>query len=196
MKLVIASNNKGKIAEYKQMLSPLGYEVMSQSETGITLDAEETGSTFEENAAIKARALFEAAHCNVLADDSGLVIDALGGQPGVYSARYGGVPDSEGRNALVLEKMKDVPESGRTARFVAVIHFIFEDGREVSVRGECEGSIGYAPQGDNGFGYDPIFMYEGKSFAQHTQQFKNSVSHRGRALEKLIAAIKKENEEK
>ena len=114
----------------------------------------------------------------------------------MYSARYGGVPDSEGRNALVLEKMKDVPESKRTARFVAVIHFIFEDGREISVRGECEGSIGYAPKGDNGFGYDPIFMYEGKSFAQHTQQFKNTVSHRGRALEKLIAAIKKENEEK
>ncbi len=189
MKLVIASNNKGKIAEYKQMLCPLGYEVMSQSEAGITLEAEENGSTFEENAAIKARALFDEARCNVLADDSGLVIDALGGEPGVYSARYCGVPDSEGRNALVLEKMKDVPENKRNARFVAVIHFIYENGEEISVRGECEGSIGYAPKGDNGFGYDPIFMYDGKSFAEHTQEFKNSVSHRGKALEKLVNVL-------
>lgn len=189
MKLIIASNNKGKIAEFKELLAPLGYEAVSQSEAGIDIEAEETGTTFAENAAIKARAIYEIAHAAVLADDSGLAVDALGGEPGVYSARYGGIPDAEGRNALLLEKLSGIPYEKRTARFIAALHFIKENGEEICVQGECEGIIGFEPQGDNGFGYDPVFIYGDKTFAQHTQELKNSVSHRGRALQKLVAEL-------
>lgn len=192
MKLVIASNNKGKIKEYKQLLEPLGYEVMSQSEAGITLEAEETGSTYAENAAIKARAIYGMTKCAVLADDSGLSVDALGGEPGVYSARYGGeLTDSE-RCMLILDKLKNVPDDKRTARFVCAIHFIKTDGSEISVFGKCEGTIGFEPLGENGFGYDPIFMYGDKSFAQVGAEVKNSVSHRANALKELVKALENE----
>lgn len=190
MKLIIASNNKGKIREYKQLLEPLGYEVLSQSEAGVTLEAEETGSTFAENAAIKARAIYELKKCAVLADDSGLAVDALGGEPGVYSARYGGAASDAERSALVLEKMKNVPDEKRTARFICAIHFIAESGEEISVEGRCEGRIAYEPTGENGFGYDPIFMYGSESFAQVSADVKNSVSHRADALNKLINKLK------
>lgn len=195
MKLIIASNNKGKIAEFRQMLGPLGYEVISQSEAGIDIEAEETGTTFAENAAIKARAIYEITHTAVLADDSGLAVDILGGEPGVYSARYGGIPDSEGRNALLLKKLEGVAEERRTARFIAALHFIKENGEEISVQGECEGMIGFEPQGDGGFGYDPIFIYGDRTFAQHTQEFKNSVSHRGRALKLLAVRLSEQRAE-
>lgn len=185
MKLIIASNNKGKIKEYKQILEPLGYEVLSQSESGINIEAEENGTTFEENSKIKARAIFDMCDCAVLADDSGLVIDALNGEPGVYSARYGGLDSDEARTQLVLEKMKDVSDEKRTAHFVCAIHFIKPNGEEISVTGRVSGSIGYEPKGENGFGYDPVFMYEGKSFAEHTAEFKNQVSHRANALKML-----------
>lgn len=194
MKLIIASNNKGKIREYKALLEPFGYDVLSQSEAGINLEAEETGTTFAQNSAIKARAIFDMCKCAVLADDSGLVIEALNGEPGVYSARYGGLDSDRERTALVLEKMKDVPEDKRKAYFACAIHFIKENGEEISVEGRVYGKIGHEPVGENGFGYDPIFMYDGKSFAQHTAEFKNSVSHRGNALKKLIDELKKENE--
>ena len=190
MKLVIASNNKGKIKEYKQLLEPFGYEVISQSEAGINIEVEETGTTFAENSALKARAIRKIADvCAVLADDSGLEIDALNGEPGVYSARYGGLKTDEDRNSLVLEKMKDVPDEKRTARFVCTIHFIKENGEEIAVSGKVEGKIGYEPLGENGFGYDPIFMYGDKSFAQVPADIKNSVSHRANALKMLIERL-------
>lgn len=191
MKLIIASNNKGKIREFKKILEPMGYEVVSQKESGINIDVEENGKTFEENAAIKARAIYAVSKSAILADDSGIVIDALGGAPGVYSARYG-TPDldDEGRTALVLKNMNGVPDSERTARYVAAIHFIDELGNEISVRGTCEGKIGYEPIGENGFGYDPIFVYGDKTFAQHTEEFKNSVSHRANALKALAEKLR------
>ncbi|MBP1573812.1 MAG: RdgB/HAM1 family non-canonical purine NTP pyrophosphatase [Oscillospiraceae bacterium] len=197
MKLIIASNNKGKIREFKKILEPMGYEVLSQRESGIDVQPEENGTTFEENAAIKARAIYAVSKSATLADDSGIVIDALGGQPGVYSARYG-TPDldDEGRTALVLKNMQGVPDEERTARYVAVIHFIDENGNEISVRGTCEGRIGHEPVGENGFGYDPIFIYGDKTFAQHTEEFKNSVSHRANALKALAERLSEISEGK
>lgn len=190
MKLIIASNNKGKVREYKQILEPLGYEVLSQNEAGINIEVEENGATFAENSAIKARAIYEIMHCAVLADDSGLAVDALNGEPGVYSARYGNKSSDEERSQFILERMKSIDEEKRTARFICAIHFIKENGEEISVEGKCEGKIGYELIGQNGFGYDPIFMYDGKSFAQHSQEFKNLVSHRGNALKELVEKIK------
>ena len=190
MKLIIASNNKGKIKEFKKLLEPMGYEVFSQREADINIEVEENGTTFEENAAIKARAIFKLTGCATLADDSGISVDALDGAPGVYSARYGTEDlDDEGRTALLLKEMQNVPDDKRTARYVAVIHFIKENGEEISVRGECEGKIGYEPVGENGFGYDPVFIYGDKTFAQHTEEFKNSVSHRANALKKLALKL-------
>lgn len=143
MKLVIASNNKGKIREYKQILEPLGYEVFSQSEAGLILDVEETGTTFAENSALKARAAFKLCGCAVLADDSGLEIDALDGEPGVYSARYGGLETDDERTALVLKKMKEIPDDKRGAHFTCTIHFIKADGEEIAVEGKVFGKIAH-----------------------------------------------------
>ncbi len=189
MRLIIASNNKGKIREYKQLLEPLGYDIVSQREAGINIEVEETGTTFAENSALKARAIFEITKNAVLADDSGLEIDALNGEPGVYSARYGGCTNDAERVALVLDKMKDVPDEKRTAHFVCTIHFIAQNGSEIAVEGRVYGKIGYEPEGENGFGYDPIFMYEGKSFAQIGAKEKNAVSHRANALKALIQKL-------
>lgn len=190
MRLIIASGNAGKVREYKRLLSPLGFgETLSMKEAGIYCEPEETGATFEENAAIKARALKELCGCAVLADDSGLEVDALGGEPGVYSARYKGLETDEERSESILEQLKDLPESERVARFVCVIHFIYPDGRELTARGVCEGRIGYEPRGENGFGYDPIFMYGGRSFAELGDDEKNAVSHRGKALAELVKKL-------
>lgn len=186
MKLVIASNNKGKIREFSQILEPLGYEILSQKDAGFEPDVVEDGKTFEENSAKKARALFELSKTAVLADDSGLEVSALDNAPGVFSARYGGEGlDDKGRTQLLLSNMKNVPDDKRDARFVCVIHFIKENGEEITVRGECKGKIGYEPKGENGFGYDPVFVYGDKTFAEHTAEFKNKVSHRASALKKL-----------
>ncbi len=192
MKLIIASNNKGKIREYKQLLEPFGYDVVSQKEAGIRIEVEETGTTFAENSALKARAIFDMTDCAVLADDSGLVVDALGGEPGVYSARYGGCDNDADRVSLILEKLKDVKDEDRSAHFVCTIHFINAGGDEIAVEGRVYGKIGYEPIGENGFGYDPIFMYEGKSFAQVSAEVKNSVSHRANALKALIEKLKEQ----
>ena len=190
MKLIIASNNKGKIREYKQILEPMGYEVVSQREAGADIEVEETGTTFAENSALKAQAIYDMFGCAVLADDSGLEIDALNGEPGVYSARYGGL-DTEGeRTALVLDKMKDVPEGRRGAHFTCSICFIDPDGEHITAEGKVFGTIGYEPVGTNGFGYDPIFMYEGKSFAEVSAEVKNDVSHRANALRDLEEKLK------
>lgn len=191
MKLVIASNNKGKIREYKQILEPMGYEVMSQSEAGLVLEVEETGTTFAENSALKAKAAYEKLGCAVLADDSGLSVDALGGEPGVYSARYGGIDDDGERCDYLLDKMKNVPDEERAAHFVCTIHFIDEKGAEISVEGRVYGTIGIEKLGENGFGYDPIFMYKGQSFAQIDPAEKNAVSHRADALAKLVYELKR-----
>ena len=192
MKLIIASNNKGKIKEFKALLEPLGYEVVSQSEAGVNIEVEETGVTFAENAALKARAIFDATENSaVLADDSGLVVDALNGEPGVYSARYGGLGSDAERSAYLLEKMQGVADENRTARFMCCIHFVKADGSEISVQGKCEGKIGYEPLGENGFGYDPVFMYGDKSFAQVGADVKNAVSHRANALKMLLEELKK-----
>ena len=190
MKLIIASNNKGKIREYKQLLEPFGYEVFSQRESGIEIEVEETGTTFAENSALKARAIYEITHTAVLADDSGLEIDANDGEPGVYSARYGGLETDEERTELVLEKMKNIPDEKRNAHFTCAIHFIKENGEEITAEGKVYGKIGYKPEGKNGFGYDPIFVYEGKTFAEHSAELKNRVSHRANALEELVRKLK------
>lgn len=190
MKLIIASNNQGKIREYKEILEPLGFEVMSQREAGVMLEPEENGTTFAQNAAIKARAIFDMVHSAVLADDSGLCVDALGGEPGVYSARYGALETSEERSQLILTKLGDTPVCERTAHFVCNIHLILEDGREITAEGRCSGYIGFEPRGANGFGYDPIFMQGDRSFAEISAEEKNRLSHRAAALNELIDKIK------
>lgn len=191
MKVIIASNNKGKIKEFKEILSPLGYEVISQGEAGIKIEVEETGSTFSDNAYLKAKAIFDITdNCCVLADDSGLMVDLLNGEPGVYSARYGGLETDVQRSELILQKLGDAEEKDRTARFICAICFIKADGEKVAVEGKCEGIIGAKPLGENGFGYDPIFMYGDKSFAQVSAEEKNKVSHRADAIRKLFEKLK------
>ncbi len=191
MKLIIASSNKGKLKEFSALLSPLGYEVYSAKEAGIDIEVEETGKTFAENSALKARAIYDICKECVLADDSGLCVDALGGAPGVYSARYGGLESEKERTALLLENMKDVPEDKRTAHFVCTIHFIYADGREIAVEGRVDGKIAFEPTGENGFGYDPVFLYNGVSFASVSQEEKNQVSHRANALKALLGKLEK-----
>ena len=184
MKLILASNNAHKLEELRAILSSLGMEVVSQKEIGLDLEPEETGTTFEENARIKARAVMQATGLPAIADDSGLCVDALNGAPGVYSARYGGEGlDDTGRYRLLLENMRG--QSPRTARFVSVITCCFPNGDILTARGECEGTIAFAPMGEGGFGYDPVFFLPRlkKTFAQLTADEKNAISHRGRALE-------------
>lgn len=192
MRVILASNNKGKIAELKEILSPLGYEIISQSEAGFNFSAEETGTTFEENAKIKAKAIYDKCKMPVIADDSGLEVDALDKRPGVYSARYGGQELSYDKKCnMLIDELKDVPDEKRTSRFVCVIYYIDQSGKETYFRGECEGKIGYELKGDNGFGFDPIFYVDSKSFAQISAETKNKISHRAKALQKLTTYLKK-----
>ena len=191
MRVIIASSNKGKIREYSQLLLPLGYEVISAKDAGVDIDVEETGSTFAENSALKARAIYALCHECVLADDSGLCVDALDGAPGIYSARFGGLDTDEARCELLLEKLKGIPDEKRTAHFVCTIHFIYADGREVAVEGRVNGIIAHSPSGDNGFGYDPVFLYNGISFADVGSDVKNEVSHRANALKALLRELEK-----
>lgn len=184
MKLVLASKNKKKLMELNAILSGLGVEVCSEAEAGVDVEVEETGTTFEENSLLKAKAVMEASGMPAIADDSGLCVDALGGAPGVYSARYGGEGlDDAGRTRLLLENMKG--QAPRTCRFVSVITCCFPDGEVLSARGECEGTVAFAPMGDGGFGYDPVFFVPAlkKTFAQLSAEEKNAMSHRGKALE-------------
>lgn len=182
MKIIAATKNKNKLREFGEILK--GFEIISQEDAGVDIDVEETGTTFEENSMLKAKAIFEATGIAAIADDSGLCVDALQGEPGVYSARYGGDGlDDEGRVELLLKNMKDVPENERSARFVCVITLVDKD-RVITARGECEGKIDYAPKGENGFGYDPVFYVEeyNKTMAQISPDEKNAISHRGKAL--------------
>ena len=192
MKMVLASKNPKKLEEMAVILSQLGIEVVLESDVGVDVEVEETGTTFEENAALKAFAVMEAAGLPAIADDSGLCVDALGGGPGVYSARYGGegLTDAD-RYRLVLEGLQGQLDRG--AKFVSAICCAFPGGDRVEARGECPGVIGYAPQGENGFGYDPIFFLpeKKKTFAQLTGEEKNAISHRGKALEKFKEELEK-----
>ena len=185
-KIVAATNNKNKLREFKEILSPLGYQIVSLKDLGIEIEVEETGKTFEENSMLKAKAILEATGMASLADDSGLEVDALGGEPGIYSARYCEGSDAD-RVAFLLDKMKDVPDDKRSARFVSAITLMFTDGDIVTARGTCEGKIAHEPAGKNGFGYDPIFFVEsyGKTFAELSPEQKNMISHRGNALSEL-----------
>ena len=184
MKLVLASKNQKKLVEMNDILSHLGIEVCSETEAGVDLEVEETGTTFEENSLLKAKAVMEASGLPAIADDSGLCVDCLNGAPGVYSARYGGEGLSdEDRYRMLLENMRG--QMTRTAKFVSVITCCFPNGDVLTARGECPGTIAYAPMGEGGFGYDPVFFVPElkKTFAQLAADEKNAISHRGKALE-------------
>lgn len=199
--VIFATGNEGKMREIRAILGDMELEICSMKEAGLALDIEENGTTFEENARIKARAVADvlaakekARACVVMADDSGLEIDFLGGEPGVYSARYLGeeTPFSE-KSADLLRRLKAVPEEERNARFVCAIAAVFPDGETVVTRGAIEGRIGHELRGDNGFGYDPIFYLPeyGRTAAELTDEEKNRISHRSRALELMKEELKK-----
>lgn len=194
MKFLLVSNNKHKLQEMQRILSPLGIELVTAAQIGISLaNIEENGATFEENAKIKAMAGFQRSGLPSIADDSGLAIDALGGRPGVYSARYcgEGTPDSV-KNENILKELENVNDAERTAKFVCCICCIVSENTELTAKGECLGKIGYKQIGDNGFGYDPIFnVAGGKSFAQLTDDEKDKISHRGKALKAFYGLAEK-----
>lgn len=191
MKVIAATKNKGKIREIEEILSPLGIEIVPQTEMGIVLDVEETGDTFEKNALIKARAVRMVSDYPVLADDSGLCVDCLNGAPGVRSARYAG--DNATDEDKIKKLLSEIGDNeNRNARFVTSIAFITADGREITADGEVKGYITKEPSGNNGFGYDPVFFSNelGKTFADSSDEEKNSVSHRSRALHRLYEKLK------
>lgn len=196
MKLIIASNNAHKVTEIKAILGDYFQQILSLREAGVSIDVDEDADTFEGNALKKASEIFDAVEADaVLSDDSGLEVDALGGAPGVYSARYAGEGhDDAANNAKLLENMKDVPTEKRTCRFVSAVALVRKDKEPVVVRGAVEGRLLYELQGENGFGYDPLFFYEpyNKSFAELTAEEKNTVSHRKNALEALRAVLEQE----
>lgn len=188
--VVIATNNANKVEEIKTALSFKGWEFKTLKEAGIVSNPEETGTTFVENARIKARSAHELSGLATLADDSGLIVDALDGAPGVYSSRYSGKEgDDAANNAKLLHELAQVPTEKRTARFACSLVFIDEDGSETVAEGFIEGSIGFEERGEEGFGYDPLFFpdeFKGeKSLAEVSQAEKNSISHRGNALRNL-----------
>lgn len=193
MELLIASNNKHKVEEIKAILSPFFSSILTLRDAGIDVDVVEDGETFEENAAIKAHAILALSNADaVLADDSGLMVDALSGAPGVYSARFAGEGhDDAANNAKLVEVMRNVPPAQRACRFVTAVCLSRRGQADVCARGEVEGELLNTPQGDNGFGYDPLFFYApfNKTFAQLTAQEKNAVSHRKRALTALCEKL-------
>lgn len=191
MDFLIATHNMKKRDELQRILSPLGVHVLTADEAGVDLtDVEETGTTFEENALLKARSGCKEGKMPCIADDSGLCVDALNGAPGVYSARFAGEHGNDDKNnEKLLSLLSDVPPEKRTARFVSTVACVFPDGRELVVRGECEGKIGYEKRGENGFGYDPLFYVGERTFAEFTPEEKDAVSHRGNALRALCKAL-------
>ena len=191
MKLVVATNNQGKVKEFRQLLEPLGFEPVSLKDEGIEIDITEDGETFAENAHIKAQAVYEICKCPVLADDSGLEIEFLGGAPGIYSARYAGEDATDAdRCNKILSELDGVDISMRSARFACALYFIVDDETEYSVLGTMNGFIGTEPMGDNGFGYDPIFMIdEETSVAMISDEEKNKISHRAQAMKKLAEIL-------
>ena len=192
-KIIFATGNEGKMREARLILADLGFPVLSMKEAQASCGVEENGSTFAENAAIKARAVWEQTGDIVLADDSGLVVDYLGGEPGIYSARYMGEDTSyEIKNQAIIHRLAEAEEEGRTARFVCAIAAVLPDGTELSAEGTVEGLIAHEPAGDGGFGYDPIFYLPeyGMTSAQIPIEKKNEISHRGKALEAMKAKLK------
>lgn len=194
MKVVIATKNDGKVREFKKLLEPLGFQPVSMAEEGIDVEIIEDGETFEENAHIKAREVHKHTSLPVIADDSGLEVEFLNGAPGIYSARYAGENATDGeRNQKLLEEMQGVDRPLRNARFVCAIYCIMDNKKEYCVTGTLEGFIGEEPQGENGFGYDPIFMIDqDTSLAEVSDREKNKISHRAKAMEKLAAELKKD----
>ena len=193
-RIVFATGNKGKIKEIQMIMADTGLEVVSMKEAGIVVEPDENGTTYEENALIKARAVAEYTDDIVMADDSGLEIDYLNKEPGIYSARYMGEDTSYRiKNANLIERLNGVPDEQRTARFVCAIAAVLPDGTELTTRAAIEGRIGYEEKGSNGFGYDPIFYVPrfGKTTAELTEEEKNQVSHRGQALELMKKELKK-----
>ncbi|MGI5977703.1 MAG: RdgB/HAM1 family non-canonical purine NTP pyrophosphatase [Candidatus Limivicinus sp.] len=188
IKIILASNNKNKLKEFKELTADMDVEIVSQREAGCDFEVDETGSSFEENAYLKASAATKATGCIAVADDSGLVVDALNGEPGIYSARYGlghEASDADRYNYL-LKKLGD--EKNRSARFVCSICCTMPNGDVLRARGECEGEILHAPEGNHGFGYDPVFkpLCSDKSMGLLTAEEKNKISHRGKAMRKFI----------
>lgn len=193
MKILIATHNAHKKAELQRILSPLGVEIVTDRDIGIELtEVEETGTTFEENSFLKSESGCRESGIPCIADDSGLSVDCLDGAPGVYSARYAGEHGNDDMNIdKLLSEMKDVPDEERTARFVCAATCVFPDGRKICVRGECEGMIAHERHGSGGFGYDPIFMVNGKSFGETSPEEKDRLSHRGKALRLLFEELEK-----
>lgn len=194
-KIIFATGNEGKLEEIKMILEGSGLEVISMKEAGISVPIEENGTTFEENAVIKAKAVAEKTDCIVLADDSGLEIDYLNKEPGVYSARYAGEDTPQSiKNQMLLDRLEGVEEEQRTARFVCAIAAALPDGRIFTIRRTIEGRIGFAPVGEHGFGYDPIFYVPelGCTTAELSPEQKNELSHRGKALRAMRAKLEEE----
>ena len=196
MKVVLASKNPHKLVEISAILKPLDVELVLESDLGVDVEVEETGSTFEENSFLKANAVRKATGLPALADDSGIAVDALGGAPGVHSARYGDDPalDDWGRLLLLLKNTEQVPDGQRQAQFVSVITLVYPDGRVIQARGEAHGELLREAHGEGGFGYDPIFYYPpaGKTFAELTAGEKNQVSHRAKALKLFYEKLSEE----
>ena len=194
MKVVLASKNAHKLTEISQITRLFDMELELQSELGVDIDVEETGTTFEENSFLKANAVMQATGLPALADDSGIAVDALNGEPGIYSARYGfdDTLDDRGRLNLLLKNTEQVPDGQRQAKFVCVITLVTPDGKVIQARGEVHGELLRAPAGEGGFGYDPIFYYPpfGKTLAQVSAEEKNQVSHRAVALRVLYEKLK------
>jgi len=198
MKIIVATGNADKMKEIREILGPSGFDICSQKEEGLSCDAEENGTTFAENALIKARNISgKYKHEDgavVLADDSGLVIDALNGEPGIYSARYMGEDTSyHVKNAELIRRLTDVPVEKRTARFVCAVAAVLPDGQEITAEGTIEGKIGYEERGENGFGYDPIFYLRdlSRSTAELSREEKNAISHRGNAIRAMKEKLNK-----
>ena len=194
MKVVLASRNPHKLKEISKITEKFGIELVLQSDLGVDIDVEETGTTFEENSFLKAEAVMKATGLPALADDSGIAVDALNGEPGIYSARYGFDEslDDWGRMMLLLKNTEHVPDGNRQAQFVCVITFVTPEGQTIQARGEIHGELTREPRGENGFGYDPIFFYPpfGKTTAEVSDEEKNSVSHRGHALKLFYEKMK------
>ena len=194
MKVVLASKNPHKLVEISKITEKFGMELILQSQLGVDIDVEETGTTFEENSLLKAEAVMKATGLPALADDSGIAVDALNGEPGVYSARYGldESLDDWGRLELLLKNTENVPDGQRQAQFVCVITMVTPEGQTIQARGEIHGELTREPRGKNGFGYDPIFYYPpyGKTTAEMAPEEKNAVSHRGNALRVLYHKLK------
>ena len=193
--VIIASGNQGKLKEFKELMKDLDVEVKSLKDFPEIGDIEENGASFAENAYIKAKAVYDATGCLSIADDSGLEVDALGGAPGIYSARYAGEEkDDAANNKKLIEEMNDIPDEKRGAQFHCAIVAIDRDGHRYDAEGIVRGMILCTPQGENGFGYDPIFYLpeRGMSTAELSPEDKNSISHRGNALRKMKALLEKE----